>query len=213
MNLLRQVYQAPIVRSEQKHWLGSQFVFDNDDVSLQVSGYLDSSESQAEILGDVTQVLRAYGFTNFAPISQAPGSYYFSINVKFGKNDRQAAQRSKRELQQDLLKDALPQRPPQKRRAVQKLKKSIWRRAGMGLVTIILAGTSFLGNVTADVFHDEIKGGIEKVLKDHGPEIVRKADSVAAKELPADVANSIHKAVKDYIDNSPSKTEQPPPSK
>jgi hypothetical protein len=83
-----------------------------------------------------------------------------------------------------------------------------------GLLTIIVAGASFLGNLTGDVFKDEIKEGIESWLKDTGPKIVQKVDSVVAKELPAGVANSFHNAVKNYIDNSPEKTElKPPPSK
>jgi hypothetical protein len=213
MNLLRQVYQAPIVRSEQKHWLGSQFVFDNDDVSLQVSGYLDSSEDRDEVLGDVTQVLRAYGFTDIAAISEAPGSYYFSLNVKFGKNDHQAAQKSKRQLEQDLLRDTPPGRPPQKRRAVRKLKKSLWSLAGKKLGAIILFGVTCLGTVALDIFEHEIEKEGENWLNNHGPEILRKADSVVTKELPPSAAKSFHEAVKEYIDKSPEKTELKPPSK
>jgi hypothetical protein len=212
MNLLQQTFQ-PVAESEQKQWLDTRFRSD-DDSSLQVSVYLGSNEGRTEVLVDVTQVLRAYGFTNFARMEQAPGSRFFSIEVRFGKDDRQAAQKSKKQLLNDLLNDIPPGRPPQKRRAVRKLKKSLWSRAGKKLVTIILAGTTAVGGLAVDIFRDEIKGGIEDWLKDNRPKIVQKVDSVVAKELPAGVADSFHRAVKDYIDRSPDKTKlKPPPSK
>jgi len=147
-------------------------------------------------------------------MEQAPGSRFFSIEVRFGKDDRQAAQRSKKQLQNDLLRDVPPGRPPQKRRAVRNLKKSLWGRTKKRLITIIVFGGTYLGGLTGEVFKDEIKGGIEDWLKDNRPKIVQKVDSVVAKELPAGVADSFHRAVKDYIDRSPDKSKlKPPPSK
>jgi hypothetical protein len=211
MNLVQQTFESAL-NSKQTRLLGTHFASSDDDFSLRVSIYLGSTDGRGEILKDVTQVLRAYGFTNFTRINQAPGSFFLSINVRFGTNDRQAAHKSKQQLQKDLLSDVLPQRPPQKRSAVRKLKKSVWSRTEKGLLTIIVAGASFLGNLTGDVFKDEIKEGIESWLKDNGPKIVQKVDSVVAKELPAGVANSFHNAVKNYIDNSPEKTELKPPT-
>src|SRR6266478_6019825 len=98
MNLVQQTFR-PAIKSEQKRFIGTQFASDDDDFSLLASIYLGSSEERAEILEDVTQVLRAYGFTNVARINQAPGSYYLSIRARFGTNDRQAAQKSKELLQ------------------------------------------------------------------------------------------------------------------
>jgi hypothetical protein len=163
MNLLQQIV-VPIVESEQEQWLRNRFDSD-DDTSLQVSIYLSSDRGDSEVLADVTQVLRAYGFTNFTRLEQAPGSHFFSIEVRFGKDDREAAQRSKEELQRDLLKDVPPRRPPQKRRAVQKLKKSLWGRTKKKLLSIVLVGGTCLGSLTVEVFKDEIKEGIEDCLK------------------------------------------------
>jgi hypothetical protein len=212
MNLVQQTFR-PVVKSEQKRWLGTQFASDDDDFSLRASVYLGSTDGGAEILEDVTQVLRAYGFTNFTRIDQAPGFLFFSIHVRFGTNNREAAHKSKKQLQKDLLSEALPGRPPQKRRAVRKLKKSLLSRSKKGLITIILAGSTYLGSLTGDVFKDEIKEGVERWLKDHGPKIVQKTDLVVAKELPHSVADSFHKAVKNYIDSSPEKTELKAPPK
>jgi hypothetical protein len=210
MNLLQQTFQ-PVAKSEQDQWLDTRFGSD-DDSSLQVSIYLGSNEGRAEVLEDVTQVLRAYGFTNFARMEQAPGSRFFSIEVRFGKDDRQAAQRSKKQLQNDLVRDVPPGRPPQKRRAVRNLKKSLWGRTKKKLITIIVFGGTYLGGLTGEVFKDEIKGGIEDWLKDNRPKIIQKVDSVVAKELPAGVADSFHRAVKDYIDRSPDKSKLKPPA-
>ena len=76
-----------------------------------------------------------------------------------------------------------------------------------------LIGTSFLAGLSKDVFKDAVKNEVEKWLKDNGPKIVRKADVVVAKRLPHSVADSFHKAVKNYIDSSPEKTELKPPPK
>ena len=183
MNLVQQTFR-PAIKSEQKRFIGTQFASDDDGFSVLASIYLGSSEERAEIVEDVTQVLRAYGFTNFAGINQAPGSYYLSIRARFGTNDRHAAQKSKELLQEDLLDEALPRRPPQKRRAVRKLQKSLGIRTKKGLTTIILIGTSFLAGLSKDVFKDAVKNEVEKWLKDNGPKIVRKADVVVAKRLP-----------------------------
>jgi hypothetical protein len=147
-------------------------------------------------------------------MEQAPGSRFFSIDVRFGKDDRQAAEKSKKQLQKDLLKAVPPGRTPQKRRAVGRLKKSLWGRTKKRLITIIVFGGTYLGSLTGEVFRDEIKGGIEDWLNDNRPKIVQKVDSVVAKELPAGVADSFHRAVKDYIDRSPDKSKlKPTPSK
>jgi hypothetical protein len=111
MNLLQQTFQ-PVDESKHRQWLG--FRFSDDDFSLRTSVYLGLSEGRAELVEDVTQVLRAYGFTNFTRINQAPGSFFFSILVRFGTNNREAAHKSKQQLQKDLLSDVLPRRPPPK---------------------------------------------------------------------------------------------------
>src|ERR1700736_6187749 len=106
MNLVQQTFR-PVVKSEQKRFIGTRFTSDDDDFSLLASIYLGSSEERDEIFEDVTQVLRAYGFTNLARINQAPGSFYLSIQARFGTNDRHTAQKSKQALQEDLLDEAL----------------------------------------------------------------------------------------------------------
>jgi hypothetical protein len=93
------------------------------------------------------------------------------------------------------------------------LKESLLKRARKKLVAIIVAGGVFLGTVTADVFKDEIKEGIEKWLEHEGPTIVQKADTVVSRKLPRSIANSFHEAVKHYIDSSPDKTLVVPPAK
>jgi hypothetical protein len=106
-----------------------------------------------------------------------------------------------------------PSTTPARRRAVSKLKKSLWQRAKARTGAIIVAGAVFLGTVAADVLKDEIKTGIEKWLEGHGPKIVQKADAVVSKELPPNVATSFHEAVKTFVDKSPNREslEPPPP--
>jgi hypothetical protein len=211
MNLLQQTFQ-PLAKSEQEQRFDTRFASD-DDSSLQVSIFLGSNEGRTGILEDVTQVLRAYGFTDFRRIEQAPGSFFCSIEVRFGKDDRSTARRSRKQLQKDLLSDE-PAADLPKRRAVRRLKKSLWGRARKKMIAIVLFGGTFLGSLTGEIFKDEVKGEVEGWLKDNGPKIARKADVIAAKELSPSVANGFHKAVKNYIDRSPDKIElKPPPSK
>lgn len=209
MTTLQQPFVSP--KTELKKTLRTTFSTD-DDLFLPVSIYLDSSEERSEIIASVAEVLRAYGFSNFASMYQAPGSFYIHIEAGFDSKDRQVARKRKEELKADLLSDK-PSKHTARQRAVKKVKESLWKRAGKRLKTGVLFGTLFLGSVVGGVFKDVIKDESEKWLEQQGPNLVQKLDAVVAKDLPLPLAHSFHTAVKGYIEKSPHKSplEAPPP--
>jgi len=210
MTILQQTFRPVAQNSEQ--WLRTRFVSDDGDLFLPVSICLDSSEGREEIIENVVEVLRAYGFNKFGWMWQAPGSFFLHIEVRFGSGDREAARKSKKELNADLLTDKPPKHPA-RRRAVKKLKQSLWRRAGKKLKAAVVVGILFVGSAIGGALKDEMKGAIEKWLEQEGPSIVQGLDTVVAKELPPTVAANFHKAVKEYIEtsNDKSRLEPPPP--
>jgi hypothetical protein len=80
----------------------------DDDLSMKVSIYLDSQEGSDEIVGNVAGVLQAYGFTRFKPVTQAPGSWFISIEVGFKNTEKEQARKSKQAMEEDLGKESLP---------------------------------------------------------------------------------------------------------
>jgi hypothetical protein len=177
----------------------------DEDLSLLASIYLASGEERQDILRNLQNVLRSYGFTNFERITQAPGSFFVSIKVRFGNNNKNEARRSKKELKEDLESAKLPENPA-KRQAVKKLKESILQRAKRKILVLVVAGSSFLGVLAGDIAKDALKEEIEGWLKDHGPKIVQQIDGIVTADLPPDAAKEFHRMVKDYIEKSPEKT-------
>jgi hypothetical protein len=192
-----------------EHWLRTTFASD-DDFVLPVSIYLDSSEGAAEIIKNVAEVLRAYGFSNIPLVHQAPGSFYIHFEAGFGSKDREAARQSKKELKADLLSKT-PPKNVKKQRAVKKLKGSILRRTMKKLKGVVLVGVVFMGGVLGGVAKDAVKDEIEALAREQGPQVTQKVDEWVAKELPADVAARFHGLVREYIERSSHKSELPPP--
>ena len=73
MNLLQTF--RPVVKSQQKQWLTTRFASNDDDFSLRVSVYLDSRTERAELLSNLAELVRAYGFTTFSRLEQAPWGF------------------------------------------------------------------------------------------------------------------------------------------
>lgn len=194
----------PLAQDEE-NWLRTTFASD-DDFVLPVSIYLDSSEGAAEIIEDVAEVLRAYGFSNIPRVYQAPGSFYIHIEAGFRSKDREAARQCKKELKADLL-NKKPPKHVTRQRAVKKMRASLLRRARKKLGTLVLVGVVFLGGVFRDVVKDEV----EALARENVPKAAQGADKWVAKELPANVAGKFHSLVREYIERSPDKTEAPPP--
>lgn len=193
----------------KENWLRTTFASD-DDFVLPVSIYLDSSEGAAEIIANVAEVLRAYGFSNIPLVYQAPGTFYIHIEAGFRNKDREAARQSKRELKADLLSKT-PPKNVKKQRAVKKLKTSILRRTMKKVKTVVLVGVIFMGGVLTDVGKDAVKNEIETLAREQGPKVTQKVDEWVAKELPPDVAARFHGLVREYIERSHDKSEVPPP--
>jgi len=194
-------------RLGEKEWLRTTFTPD-EDLFIPVSIYLDSSEGSEQIIKDVADVLRAYGFTNIPSVNQAPGSFYIHFEAGFESKNREAARQSRKELKADLLSKKPPENP-KRRRAVKKLNASLLKRTKKRLGAAVLAGVVFLGSALGGVVKDVVKDEIEL----QGPKVARLMDRIVAKELPPAVAAQFHKGVKDYIERSPHKVELPPPAK
>jgi len=180
-----------------------------DELFLPVSIYLESDEGRGEIVQNVVGVMRSYGF-NLVQWEEAPGTRYIHLRGKHADGDVEESRKSKRELKEDLLKKELPSHP-RRRKAVEKLKKSLWSRSKKKIVTIIVAGAVYLGTLSGDIVKDAIKDKAEEWLKNNGPQIAQKADDLVVEELPPAIANQFHRAVKGYIDSSPKKTSPPIP--
>ena len=212
--LAREMYNSVVVTRQQtfgpvalgnKKWLRTNFPPD-DDLFLPVSIYLDSSEGSAEMTKNVAEVLRAYGFNNIPRVYQAPGTFYIHFEAGFGSKDRKAARESKEELKADLLSKK-PPKDLKKRRAVKKLNESVLRRAEKKLGTAIVAGVIFLGSIMGGVVTDLMKDDLKAWVVKQAP----KADTFVAKELPPALATKFHTVVTKVIEESPHKSEVPPP--
>jgi hypothetical protein len=207
MATLQQTVRPAALRNEK--WLRTTFASD-DDLFLPVSIYLDSREGSEEIIENVTEVLRAYGFSNIPRVNQAPGSFYIHIKAGFESKDREAARQSKKELKADLLSKK-PPKNLKRQRSVKKLNASLLRRAQKRLGTAVLAGVVFLGSTLGGVIKDVVKDEIKILARERGPKVAQKVDTVVAKELPPGVAAKFHRVVREYIERSPDKLELPPP--
>jgi hypothetical protein len=182
----------------------------DDDLALLVSVYASSAEDSDGLVDNVYDLLRAYGFTRFKRTVQAPGSRYISITVIYKNNDKQDATGAKEQLANDLTSKE-PPKEPKKRRAVKRLQESLWKRAKRKTITIVLAGSAFLGGLAGDIAKDAVKEKVEDWLKNNGPKIVQTTDDVIAAKLPPLAAKRFHDLVKGYVEKSPNKAPLPPP--
>jgi hypothetical protein len=156
-------YQNPVTigkgQSNLQDFLSDEALF------LDFSIFLTSREGAEEIIQDVVDVARAYGFTDIPAVWSATSSFYGNIRAKFKSKDPEAALLSKKELQKDLLGKKQP-KSLKKKKAVHKLRGSMLKRAKKRLGTIVVAGAVFLGSfageVAKDMAKDEVKSG------DHG---------------------------------------------
>src|SRR5258708_7839777 len=75
----------------------------DDDLLLPISVYLGSSQEQGAVIQNVVQMAYAYGFTNVVRAVEAPGSFYFQMEVEFGNRDKQQARQLKKKLSAALV--------------------------------------------------------------------------------------------------------------
>lgn len=215
----RQVFQTtftPHQSQELNEWQRRSFKSD-DDLLLPVSVYLESGEGHAEIIENVIRAVRAFGFTNIVHSSQAPGSFFFRMEVGFESNNHNQARQQKRKLTKALLEDEdSPDSTAEELRAVKKLKQSLRARPKkkISAITIgkvlLLAGTLAAGkDVVKDVLKDAVKVEINIPINVS----VQKKDTFIVKELPHAEAHRLHKTIKNCIDESPDKKSDKPPSK
>lgn len=216
----RQVFQTtstPYQSQELNEWQRQSFRSD-DDLLLPISVYLESGEGHAEIIADVMQAVRTYGFTNVVHASQAPGSFFFRMEVGFESKDHRQAQQQKRRLTKALLDgDNLPDSTPQERRAVKKVKQSLRARLKKlkKKISAITIGSVllFAGHQALEAGQDAAKDVLKDVMKGEAKTLVQKVDTFIAKELPPAEAHRFHNAVKNFIDDSPDKAPAKPTSK
>jgi hypothetical protein len=213
----RQVFQTtvtPYQSQELNEWQRQSFKSD-DDLLLPVSVYLESGEGHAEIIENVMQAVRAYGFTNIVHSSQAPGSFFFRMEVGFESKNHHQARQQKRKLAKALVEDGdSPDSTPEERRAVKKVKQSLRARLKKKLSAITIGSVLlFAGGMVWDAGKDAVKDVLKDAIKVEATKSVRKVDIFIAKELPPAQAQRFHNAVKNFIDSSPDKESDEPPSK
>lgn len=206
----RQIFEQPFTSAQWQgndEWQRQTFKSD-DDQSLLVSLYLDSNEGRAEVLRDVSDVLYAFGFTNFVRAEQAPGSWYVSIKVEFGKGGSEEAQHNKKQLKEALLSDKpRSSHTDAQRTSVRKLKKSLLARMKKGLAAITFGSVLlFGGHLVLDATKDAVKDVLKDAIKPEITMAIQKTDTFITKELPPAEATRFHNAVKHFIDTSPDKS-------
>jgi hypothetical protein len=196
--------------------LRSNVMFD-DPFVLPVSIYLNSNERPHEIIKNVIDVLRAYGFTDIPWVSQAPGSRYVHFKARHPGNDRKAASRSKKQLEEDLQSKTLPKKSA-RREPVKKLKQSLMKRALKTLIAVAVGTVAFVGGAAKEGAGDALKHAAEVPVKqwidDHipGKNQPEETEIIIVKLSPEDTA-SFHEVIEVHIDKSLEKTEQRPPPK
>jgi hypothetical protein len=188
----------------------------DDDLRLQVSIFSDASEPDRELVNDVIDVLRAYGFSDVLESYEAPGSWFAKVKAKFHNQRKDEAQHSKAELSKDLKSDK-PPRSPGKRKAVGKLKKRL-KGAKKKAVTWIMAGATMLGSAAGgaakDIAKDWIKNEIPKVeqkVEQEASKAAHKVRGYFVVDVLPEEAIKFHQAVDRKIAISPDKKNVPPP--
>jgi hypothetical protein len=205
MQLHQQFEEEPVQGFDSNQYFNTKFDGEDDNESLHVSIYTGGDES---ILNDVAAVLREYDFTRFGEVDFAPGTYVFSFEVSFGKEDAAAARRSKAELKKDLLRRpplihaTRPKKEAKRASALAKLWKTI-KKKGVYVVigSMLLWGGKEVGTVIT-----------EELIKDNAPTIVKSVDDVVVREFPPEAARKIHAVLQKYIEDSKQKQTLPPPS-
>jgi hypothetical protein len=213
----RQTFQptfTPTQSHDLSEWQRQSFKSD-EDLLLPVSIYLESGEEHREIIENVMRVVHAYGFTNIVQASQAPGSFFFHMDVGFESKSHEQARQQKRKLTKALLEDDdSPNSTPEERRAVKKVKQSLWARLKKGISAITVGSVLLLaGNLAVDASKDAVKDLLKDTIKVEIKNSVRNVDTFVLKELPPAEAQRFHKVVQNFIDSSPDKTSPAPPTK
>ena len=206
----RQVFQStftPTQSQDLDEWQ-RQTSKSDENLLLPVSIYLESDKEHGELVENVMQVVRAYGFTNIVNASQAPGSFFFHMEVGFESKSPQQARQQKRKLTKALLEEEDSEdSTPEEHRAVKKLKQSLWARAKKKISAITIGSVLLLGGtLAADSAKDAVKDILKDAIKVEIKDSARKLDTFVAKELPPAEAQRFHSAIKNFIDESPDKT-------
>lgn len=206
----RQIFQQTSIANlsqETNEWQRLMFKSD-DDLSLPISICLSSSDGRDAIVASVVQAAGAYGFTKIIGAAQAPGSFFFRMEIRFQSSDRRLARSQKRKLQEALLKEQAAQGTTSKERnAIKKVKKSLLERIKKGISAVTIGGVLlFAGNMAADAAKDAVKDVLKDAIKPAITKSLEKVDTFIAKELPPKEAHHFHQAVKNFIESSSEKS-------